>query len=94
MGSGGQVGVVGGGWFKTSHRLRFLPFTVRTLTANRETVVDATESRAKLVLVALAVRAPASARTRRTLAGVGKAESMEFHGSLKRSLQPFPLADY
>ena len=50
-------------------------------TANGKTVVDASESRAKVMLVALAIRAPASARTRRTLAGVGKAESIEFHGS-------------
>ena len=76
-----QAEVVRGGWFNTSRLIRFLPFMVRTLTANGKTVVDAPESRAKMVLVALAVRAPASARTRRTLAGVGKAESMEFHGS-------------
>jgi len=59
----------------------FLPLAVRTLTPNGKTVVDASGSRAKMVLVALAIPAPASARTRRTLAGVGKAESMEFHGS-------------
>ena len=79
--SGGQAGVVRGGRFRTSRRIVVLPFTVRTLTANGKTVVDASESRAKVILVAFAVRAPASARTRRTLAGVGKAESMEFHGS-------------
>ena len=90
--SGGQAGVVRGGRFRTSRRIWFLPFTVRALTANGKTVVDASESRAKIVFVALAIRAPASARTRRTLAGVGKAESMEFHGSLKRSLQPSHLS--
>jgi hypothetical protein len=86
----GQAGVVRGGRFRTSRRIWFLPFAVRTLTADDETVVDASESRAKVMLVALAVRAPASAGTRRTFAGVGKAESMEFHGSLKRSLQALP----
>ena len=70
----------GGGWFNISRRLRFHPVAVRTPTADDETVVDASESRAKMVLVALAIRAPASPRTRRTLAGVGKAESMGFHG--------------
>ena len=79
--AGGQAGVVRGGRFRTSRRIWFLPFTVRALTANGKTVVDASESRAKVVLVALAVRAPARARTRRTLADVGKAEAMEFHGS-------------
>jgi len=49
--------------------------------ANGKTVVDTPESRAKMVFVALAIRAPASAETRRTLAGVGEAESMDFHGS-------------
>ena len=81
--SGGQAGVVCGGRFRTSRRIWFLPLAVRTLTANGKTVVDASESRAKIVFVALAIRAPASARTRHTLAGVGKPESMEFHGSLK-----------
>src|SRR5215469_14002726 len=73
MGSGGQAGVERGGWFRTSRRTAVVPFTVRTLTAKGKTVVDASESRAKVILVAFAVRAPASARTWRTLAGVGKA---------------------
>jgi hypothetical protein len=81
--SGGQAGVVCGGRFRTSRRIVVLPFTVRALTANGKTVVDASESRAKIVFVALAVRAPARSGTRRTLAGVGKAESMEFHGRCK-----------
>jgi len=38
---------IGGGRFRTSRRIWFLPFTVRALTANRKTVVDASESRAK-----------------------------------------------
>jgi hypothetical protein len=58
-----------------------MPFTVRTLTANGKTVVEASESRAPVMFVTLAVRAPASARTWGTLAGVGKAESMGFHES-------------
>ena len=88
-GSGGQSGAVRGGRFATSRGIWFLPFAVRTLTASDKTVVNASGSRTKLVLVALAVRAPARSRTRRTLAGVGKAESMEFHGSVVRG-----IADY
>ena len=86
--SGRQAGAVEGGRFSTSRRVAVVPFAVRTLAADDKTVVDASESRAELVLVPLAVRAPARSRTRRTLAGIGKAESMEFHG-IQRSVAAF-----
>jgi hypothetical protein len=50
MGSGGQAGVVRGGWFGTSRRIAVVPFTVRTLTATDETVIDASESRAMVMV--------------------------------------------
>jgi len=68
-----------------------MPFAVRTLTANNKPVVDASKSRTQMVLVTLAVRAPARSGIRRTLAGIGKAESTEFHGNGKGTLQSFAL---
>ena len=52
-----------------------------TFTGHGTTVVDAPGPRTEMVLVALAVGTPPGTGTRRTLAGVGKAKSMEFHGS-------------